>query len=215
MSSIEDLSNCDEAFRALFDLFSDDIETQKALTIEHIESFLGTPMNGCYDDSTLIALRAKVLKARSLLDIRKALDSENNDYYKCNYMLYPAKFLMHNMSVRRGVEFIHWSMYALDIEKEGFRGRLTPHKQTNTKIVPDFVELGQGYIFAYNSYQLNDRTVIGGDNYPYYIKGTASVAIEFNFEPDRNEIQLVIPVKCILEAELVNQDTPDWMADFL
>ena len=33
---------------------------------------------------------------------------------------------------------------------------------------------------------------MGGDSYPYYIKGTASVAIEFNFEPDRNEIQLIV-----------------------
>ena len=214
MVSLQDLSNCDEAFNALFDLFSDDLETQKALTIEHIESFFGTNMNGCYDDSTLIALRAKVLKARSLSDIRKALDSENNDYYKCNYMLYPTKFLMHNVKVMRNVEFIHWSGYALDITKEGFKGRVTPHKQTLTKIIPDFVELGEGYIFAYNSYQLKDRTVIGGDSYPYYIKGTASVAIEFNFEPDRNEIQLIIPVKCILDTELVTQETPDWMAEF-
>ena len=47
---------------------------------------------------------------------------------------------------------------------------------------------------------------MGGDIL-YYIKGTASVAIEFNFEPDRNEIQLIVPAN-VFEAE-VNQDTPD------
>jgi hypothetical protein len=208
--------DCNEAFHALLDLFEEDLDIQREITIDHIKSFLGKN-DSCYADSELLHLINKVKEAQSLSDIREALDSENNDAYKCDYKLYPPKFIMHDLEVLQDVEFIHWTPFTDKIMSEGFRGRATPHKQTLTRLIPDFSILGNGYIFAYTADLAMDKTVVGGTHgsIASYIKGVATHALQFELESDKGDVQLIIPVKCIEEGfKVETPPMPDWMSEF-
>jgi len=206
--------DCTEALTALIAIFSDDVEDQKRLTIEHVNSLKSGPYGRLYDDETLERIILGVRKAKTLEGILKVL-SRNANVPDLQDIIFPAVFLMENVELVTEVDFIHWTYYTSEIAEEGIRGRATPHKQTMTRQIEDFQILGNGYIFAYPAGQLEASTIVGGSGGKGYIRGYATHAVGFNFIPDDGEYQLLIPVKCIETYQEYAGHEDDDLSDYL
>ena len=201
-------SACEEALGELLKVIEPDLSVQKRIAEDHILSQMGG--HWYWDDDELERINQLLQEAQSLEGMRAVLETHARPSMSgiAAYSIWPAYFLMQTPEVLEDVEFIHWARAADKISKEGFRGRLTPSKMTATPVLPDFEELNNGYIFAYQADKLYEDTVVGGpkDEGSEVIKGFATYALRFNFIPDRNEEQLIIPVKCIRNFKHITSD---------
>lgn len=207
-------STCEEALTELLKVIEPSLDTQKRIAEDHILSQMGR--HWYWDDEELEYINQHLQAAQSLEDMRVTLETHARPFMSGSaaYSIWPAYFLMQNPAVLEDVEFVHWTTAVSAISEEGIRGRATPSKMTATRAMPDFEVLGNGYIFAYQADDLYSDTVVGGAGYEGLVEGFATRALRFNFIPDLNEEQLIIPVKCIRNFKVATQKNRFDLSEF-
>ena len=185
----EPYEDCDDAIAAILAEFTDDVEFQKKrATSLAIDRYSETSVTLAQTERLMDRIEA----ATSLDELRRIINRHVSATNLHQLAVMPIRLISDNVQVVRDIEFAHFTSKAgaASIMDRGFKGRMTPHRQTLTRMVPDFKLEGDGYIFAY------PRDRIGAVRNDYMIVGEASQAISFYFHPD-HEHQLIIPVKCI------------------
>ena len=185
----EPYEDCDDAIEAIFAEFTDDVEFQRKRAIKlALDRYSETRVTLDQTEHLIDRLEA----ANSLSDLRRVINRHVADTELIQLAVMPIRLISDRVRVVRNVEFVHFTSKsgATSIMERGFKGRMTPHRQTLTRMVPDFTLEGDGYIFAY------PHDEVGSVRNNYKIVGEASQAISFYFHPD-HERQLIIPVKCI------------------
>lgn len=195
---------CEEDLQALLAELADDVDFQKKRAISLALSAASTSPRPISFFERLIE---SIKKTKTLGELEDVLRKYARSRDLRRMAIIPLKFIAHNVEVVENVEFIHYTDEESgdSINREGFRGRETPHRQTLTREIHDTRVLDGGYIFAYPWESRLIDTVVDS---VHGVWGEASQALAFNFEPDGGERQLIVPVKCITDYEYTYRPNP-------
>ena len=191
--------SCDHAMKELLAEFSDDLQFQK----KRAKSAVFDTMSKDRRPTSYFEKVLDDINSSQTLDELERMLSKNVRWFQAtDNSIKPLKFLAKNIEIVEDVEFIHYTdeKSGLAINQGGFRGRMTPRRQTLTREIYDSELLHDGYIFAYPMSQREEDTVVDSDA---AVIGEASSALAFDFLPDDGERQLIVPVQCIFEYEFV------------
>ncbi len=192
--------SCDHAMEELLAEFSEDLEFQKRRALSAVfDTMPRSPRSTPYFEGVIDDIK----ESQTLEELEDALSRNVRWYNAKDNAIKPIKFLAKNAEVVEDVAFIHYTdeESGLAINREGFKGRVTPRRQTLTREIMDSELLDDGYIFAYPLDQNFGVTIVDSD---FAVIGEASFALAFNFVPDGGERQYIIPVQCIFDYEFVD-----------
>lgn len=200
---------CEDDLQALLAELADDVDFQKKRAISLALSAASTSPRPISFFERLIE---SIKETKTLGELEDVLRRYARSRDLRHMAIMPLKFIAHNVEVVENVEFIHYTDEESgdSINREGFRGRKTPHRQTLTREIQDTRVLDGGYIFAYPWESRLIDTVVDS---VHGVWGEASQALAFNFEPDGGERQLLVPVSCIYDYEYTYRPNPSAIHD--